>query len=43
VSQLIAVGDKYNPDQSITLHRCSPLIPDDRASLHYRQQFSNAE
>jgi len=43
VSQLIAVGDQYNPDQINHTPQRRPLIPDDLASLHYRQQFSNAE
>ncbi len=45
--KFMAVGDQYNPDQI----RHSPRgperprnrVPDDGRSLHYRQEFSNAE
>jgi hypothetical protein len=46
-SQLKAVRDQYNPDQISKLpgEACGPRypVPDDSGSLHYRQEFSNAE
>jgi hypothetical protein len=42
-SELEAVGDKYNPDQIRNSPFRPAAIPDDGRSLHYRQEFSNAE
>lgn len=45
--QLPAMGDQYNPDQIRHSRRglFTPRnrVPDDGRSLHYRQEFSNAE
>ena len=43
MGELKAVGDQYNPDQITHTPLMPALIPNDRASLHYRQEFSNAE
>jgi hypothetical protein len=45
--ELEAVGDQYNPDQirhsQERLFAPRNRVPDDGRSLHYRQEFSNAE
>src|SRR5712691_1613528 len=45
--EFMAVGDQYNPDQIRHSPQCPEghrnRVPDDGRSLHYRQEFSNAE